>query len=489
MLVLWPVYKLEKDYSQYPGIMTISALLKDRGIPTEVVSADLDSVRRKLSSNGDAIVAYSTPSAYSSFYLEFNRDLKREFPDVFSVFGGAHPTYFPEIIEERGVDGVCIGEGEYPLLELAQARMADEPITSLQNWWIKDAGTIHRNPIRPLIEDLDDLPIPDREIFSDAATRRLPHAIVMTGRGCPYGCTYCYNHVYRKLYSGKGKVVRRRSVEHVMRELRQIKAEGCRFVRFMDDLFILSPDWVHEFAARYRDEIDLPFSCLVRANLVTEELVHSLKDAGCHRIMMGIEAGNDRLRNEVLKRNMSRQEILEAGRMVRAAGITLVTANILAIPGGSLQEDWETVDLNLQVRPNYASAAVLQPFPGTEIHEIAAGMDLLDEDHVTRGAREEFGFSTVLKSKSRKEMRQIVNLHKFFPLMVWFPFMKPLVRLLIKLPPNRLFELFYMTCVNIGTHLISIPASVGGPMLLHKLGLYLQPWKRREHHPAGAARG
>jgi anaerobic magnesium-protoporphyrin IX monomethyl ester cyclase len=489
MFVLWPVYKLEKDYSQYPGIMNISAVLKQNGVPTEVVSADLRSVRKKLEANGNVIVAYSTTSAYSNFYLDFNREVKKEFPRAFSVFGGAHPTFFPEIIEEEGVDGVCVGEGEFPLLELAEARDKDAPITSLQNWWIKDGAVVHRNPVRPLIEDLDQLPIPDRDIFRNAAQRRLPHAIVMTGRGCPYGCTYCYNHVYRKLYTGKGKIVRRRSVEHVMQELHQIKAEGCRFIRFMDDLFILYPEWVREFATRYREEIGLPFSCLVRANLVTEEIVASLKEAGCHRIMMGIEAGNDRLRNEILKRNMSREEILEAGKIVRAAGIRLVTANILAIPGGSLEADWETVDLNLEVRPSYGSAAVLQPFPGTEIHEIAASMDLLDEDHLVKGAREEFGFSTVLKSRNEGEMRQVVNLHKLFPLVVWFPFLKPLVRQLIKLPPNKVFEVFYMICINIGTHLISIPAGVGGPMLLRKLGLHLQFWKRWANGRAEVAKG
>lgn len=487
MLVLWPVHQLEMDHSQYLGIMTISAVLKEHGIPTEVISADLERISERIEGEDDVILAYSTPSAHATVYIELNRQLKRSHPKVLSVFGGTHPTYFPEMVEDEGVDGVCVGEGEYPMLELVIARAAGESVNSLANWWIKDNGTIHRNAVRPLIEDLDELPVPDRGIFRLAANQSISHAIVMTGRGCPYNCSYCFNHVYHRLYAGKGNMVRRRSVDHVMRELRQLKEDGCGFIRFMDDLFILLPEWVQEFARRYREEIGLPFSCLVRANLVTEEIVKSLKEAGCHRIMMGIEAGSERLRLEILKRRMSSEQILEAARIIRGAKIKLVTANILAIPGGSIHEDWETVDLNILARPDYASASVLQAFPGTEIHEIAEHLDLLEDDHLERISQGGFGFTTAMKGTDAGEIRQIENLHKFFPIVVWFPWLKPVVRLLIKLPPNRFFELMYMTCINFGTHFISIPPAIGGPLLWRKLKRRFLPGSRRSAKPAEAA--
>jgi len=89
-----------------------------------------------------------------------------------------------------------------------------------------------------------------------------------------------------------------------------------------------------------------------------------------------------------------------------------------------------------------------------------------------------------LKGTSAKDIRQIENLHKFFPALVWFPWLKPVVRQLIKLPSNRLFELMYMTCINFGTHFISIPPSVGGPLLWRKLTRRFRPRRRR---PAGQA--
>jgi radical SAM superfamily enzyme YgiQ (UPF0313 family) len=468
MLVLWPVHQLEAEHSQYPGIMTLSAVLKEQGFRSEVVPSDDEFVRDRLASEERAVVAFSTPSALATTYVGFNQKLKAHRPDVFSAFGGAHPTYFPEMIQQEGIDGICIGEGEYAMLDLVRALDEGNSPLHLENWWIKEDGVIHRNPIRPLIEDLDELPLPDREAFTTAIAQPTLHAIVMTGRGCPYGCTYCYNHLYQKLYAGKGKLIRRRSVDHVIRELRLLKDEGYRFIRFMDDLFTLQPEWVREFADRYGSEIALPFTCLVRANFVDEAVIADLKRAGCYRIMMGIEAGNERLRNEVLKRRMSDENILEAARIIRASGIRLVTANILALPGGSLKDDWETIDLNIRARPNYSSAAILQAFPGTEIHETARAMGLIQDDHEAVVSEGRFGFTSALKMTDPREKRKVENLHKFFVLVVWFPWLRPLVRQLIKLPPNRLFEFVYMACVNIGTHLIAIPPAFGGPMLLKK---------------------
>jgi len=488
MLVLWPIHQVERDHSQYPGIMNLSAVLKAAGFRSEVIPADEGAILDRLASEERAILAYSTPSALATTYVRLNRAVKARRPELFSVFGGAHPTYFPEMIEEEGVDGVCVGEGEYALLDLVKAHDEGGSPFDVENWWLKDGDVIHRNPLRPLIEDLDQLPAPDREIFNQAAPTSRLHAIVMTGRGCPYSCTYCYNHLYQKIYKGKGQLIRRRSVEHVLRELRLLKAEGYRFIRFMDDLFTLQPEWVREFSLRYQEEIALPFSCLVRANYVEADVIAGLKRAGCHRIMMGIESGNERLRRDVLHRRMSDEQILRAARIIREAGIRLVTANILALPGGSLTEDWETVDINIRAKSDFASASILQPFPGTEIHEIAESMGLLDEDHVAALSDGGFGFTSTLTVADSRETRRLENLHKFFPLVVWAPWLKPVVRQLIKLPPNRLFSVLYMICVNIGNHFVAVPPRIGVPLLARKW-LPEGRWFAGRGHRAGEARG
>jgi biotin synthase-like enzyme len=256
----------------------------------------------------------------------------------------------------------------------------------------------------------------------------------------------------------------------VIEELRAVKEEGYRFVRFMDDLFILSPDWVEEFAERYRREIRLPFSCLVRPNLVTDRTMKCLREAGCHRVLMGVEAGNDRLRTEVLKRRMSREQILEAARTVREAGLKLVTANILGIPGGSFEADWETLDLNLRARPHYASVSLMQAYPGTEIHEHAESLGLVEADQMQRVSRARaFGFTSELRFTDQREKERVENLHKLFPWVVWLPFLAPLIRRLVELRPNRIFDFLYLISLNLGSSLVMVPPRIGGAILWRKV--------------------
>ena len=468
--VVWPVH-FKSEYSQYPGVMSISALLKQHGVATQVVEADIDQVSRALRGVARPILAYSTPTTYYGFYRELNERLRRDFPHALSVFGGPHPTYFPEMIGDHGVDAVCRGEGEHAMLELACRWGAREPITGVRNWWVRQQHQLHKNPLRPLIADLDGLPLPDHEAFSRAMSRAVEQVVVITGRGCPHRCTYCYNHVYRKLYGARGKAVRRRSVDNVMRELRVIRRDPrCRFIRFVDDLFIVSSDWLREFTAAYTREIGLPFSCMVRANYVTPEIVQLLRRGGCYRVLMGLEAGNHRVRNEILKRRMSSEVIVEASRLIRAAGIKLVTANIVAIPGGSFEADWETLELNFRCKPDYASVQILQPFPRTEIHQFAEQAGLLDGGRISQlESSIIFGLRSPLKYPSEREKRLAENLHKFFALTSWYPRLAPLVRQLVKLPPNRLYDALYHLSLNLGIHLHLIPPRIGLPMIWRKL--------------------
>jgi anaerobic magnesium-protoporphyrin IX monomethyl ester cyclase len=489
MQVLWPIYGLETEENQYPGIMSISALLESRGFEVAVVPADVEGIVERVRRDDQTLLAYSTPTTYYRFYRELNAEVRRRAPSALSLFGGPHPTFFPQMIEDEGVDAICIGEGEQAMLELVSAVAEARPFTAIDNWWVKRDGVVHRNPVRPLLDDLDSLPPPAHGVWRRAVSRAVSQAVVITGRGCPNDCSYCFNHVYRQLYQGNGKPVRRRSVEHVMRELRQLKADGCRFLRFMDDTFILSPAWVEEFAGRYRDEIALPFSCLVRANLVTEKIVRCLRDAGCFRMLLGLEAGDERVRNEILHRKMTREVMVRAARTIREAGLKLVTANILAIPGGSFQADWETLELNVECRPHFASVALLHPYPRTAIFARAEQEGMLGASEVL-ALEGSFGFGlrSPLRYADPREKRRSENLQKFFALATRFPWIRPIVRRLVELPPNRLFDAVYLASVNLGTNLYSLPPRIGLPILWRKFfGSRRRGRGRRRTRKAGDA--
>ena len=163
------------------------------------------------------MVGYTVYTGPHTWYLELNQRIRAQLPGVFSIFGGPHPTFFPEMIEREGVDGLCIGEGEYATLDLMNAleRKADRatpgvhlPDPAIPNWWFKLNGEIVRNPLRPLLtgEELDALPFSDRELLYAAheQSRRTKIKPFITGRGCPYDCAFCFNKAYSDLYGGPG---------------------------------------------------------------------------------------------------------------------------------------------------------------------------------------------------------------------------------------------------------------------------------------------
>jgi anaerobic magnesium-protoporphyrin IX monomethyl ester cyclase len=199
--------------------------------------------------------------------------------------------------------------------------------------------------------------------------------------------------------------------------------------------------WLQELAERFPREVGLPYFCNVRANLITPEKVDLLRRAGCASVGMGLETGNPRLRNEILKRNLSDEQIIEASRLIREAGIRLLTTNMLGLPGGTLALDFETLALNHACKPAYANAFLYQPYPRTELGEYA-------RDHgYVKGSLADIDPSawerSILSFASPKEKRRIENLNKLFALVVEWPWLASTVRRLIGLPPNPVFRLGY----------------------------------------------
>jgi radical SAM superfamily enzyme YgiQ (UPF0313 family) len=473
MNILWPVLDLHRGNNQFYGIMTITSLLESRGHHSEVVDAEYGAVADRLRKGDFQVVAFSTMSLYCQSYLRLNRKLKEAFPFL-AVFGGPHPTYFPDMIHEEGVDGVCIGEGEYAMLDLVQNLSAGKPITGIPNWWVKRDGRVHQNAVRPLIAELDELPLPNHEIFRSADPKGTWRTVVMTSRGCPYSCTYCFNNAYKKLYAGCGKIVRRRSVENVIRELEMVRRHSrYKYIFIIDDLFTLSPKWLKDFAAVYRERIQLPFSCFARVEHITQEVVDDLKRAGCGRIIIGVETGDERIRREVFQRAMSDEEIIAAARMIKTAGIRLMTTNILGIPGASVDSDFKTFELNARIKPDYAGVNLLQPYPGTEIYAYARDLGLLSSE-VGAGERKEVMTRSVLKFPNEMEKRRAENFEKFFSLVVAFPVLLPLVKKLIRWPQNRIFDTLHALWTNYCMYFRIIPFRIGILSIWEKMPIRLR---------------
>jgi len=368
---------LSFDYLTQPlGIASLSATLSQAGHHAEVAALG-DDVRQAalLSDFKPDILCLSLITGQHPLFFERARQIKAAYPHLLVLAGGPHPTFYPECIEEPCIDAICRGEGDGALPAFVDAveRYGAVP-EILTNWWIKQPdGTVSRSDVAPLLADLDTLPYPDRSIFDRAHTGATPvTAFVMTSRGCPFDCSYCFNHAYRELYQGHGAICRRRTVGHVVAEIKQLRQYyPLQMVIFQDDTFNLDRNWLSEFAERYAGEIGLPFHCHLRADLLDEQAVGLLRHAGCISVKLGLEAGREEVRNGILKRGMTLDQFEEACSLLHKNGIRFATENILGVPGTTLDDDLCTYGVNRRVRPQHSFASLMQVYPRTGIAEYA----------------------------------------------------------------------------------------------------------------------
>jgi radical SAM superfamily enzyme YgiQ (UPF0313 family) len=443
------LFIVEKIEFEPLGILQLSSILKRAGHDVKLVIASDEDPVTIAKSYQPHVVGYTAFTGTQHFYLQVNRRIKEEVPGVFPVFGGPHPTFFPEMIEEDGVDGICLGEGEDALPNLVSALDNGNDYTNIPNWWFKvdghtAEGRIVRNEVRPLIADLDTLPFLDRALLYDIhpISRHAKNRPMIMGRGCPFNCSYCFNHAYFELYKGKGKRIRQRSVDNLIEEYVQLQEQyPFSFVIFTDDTFIVSRDWLREFADKWPAAGGVPFHAQVRANLVDDEIVELLAKAGCQAVGMGVESGNDYLRNEILNRNLSREQLIRASEIVNRHGLALITTTMLGLPKGSLATDFESLDLNITCRPAYAATYLYQPYPRTQLGEFTKSEGLLEGsfDDIIPSAVQK----SVLRFSSPTEKHRIEHLQNWFAIGVEWPLLVSFIRQIIKFPKNPLSWLAY----------------------------------------------
>jgi len=379
------------------GVGYLSAALKNLGHETDLLLEpptdmyfnipllNMIDVKKKLLKKAVAykpdLIAFSS-TTYAFPHVRKMMAMIKSKLDVPIIIGGVHATTLPEhTLKNSSADMVCIGEGDEAIVDVVNALETGKSCDDIKNIWVKKKdGIIIKNEIRPLIEDLDKLPLPDNEIFAKYNCISSEYNI-MTSRGCPFNCTYCCNNFYRQIYKDKGTYVRRKSPENVITELKDAKEKyKIKSVYFWDDVFITNKKWLLEFTDMYVREIRLPFHCLSRPENVTSETIQILKRGGCKRINIGLESGSKRVRSEILNRHMTNERIIEAARLIKEAGIDLVFFNLFGIPGETEDEMMETVNLNLKINPSGLFTFSLTPFPGLDITKYALSQGLLSEE-------------------------------------------------------------------------------------------------------------
>src|SRR3990167_766212 len=209
---------------EYLGSMYISLLLKKHGHKVLLrIGNKLSDFEQTISQYKPDFVAFSIMSGSQHWALNMATQVKKEF-GIPNIFGGPHPTFFPDFVREEGVDVIVIGEGEEACLEFMNCIDKGKDFLDVNNLWISRNGHVHRNEVRALDKDLDEYPFPDRELYSELKGKiDIKERNLITSRGCPWHCTFCFNDAMRELYSGKGKYIRTRDIDKVLAEGKKLK--------------------------------------------------------------------------------------------------------------------------------------------------------------------------------------------------------------------------------------------------------------------------
>lgn len=363
---------------QHPlGLLYIATCIQEAGYEVQLVDGAFWTHREVIDKVRQFKPGFVGVSANASMWKKAAKtaeDIKAVDPAIHISVAGP----FPSAVEEKCLelckhfDSVVIGEGEETVPDLLARVEAGESLEGVAGVAYRAAGgAIVKNPPRPLVENLDTIPIPRRELLGDfekyesppGSYKHKPIAIVMTSRGCKARCIYCFQ------MKGERRI-RFRSVENVVQEIDElINRYGFKEIRFLDETFTADRERAMEILRQLKQK-KLKFSFYVssRVNTVDYELLKAMKDAGCWAILFGAESGVQKNLN-TMKKGISLDQTRAAVKAAKKAGLKVYTPFIIGIPGETYQEALKTIDFAIELDPHYANFHSMTPFPGTELYE------------------------------------------------------------------------------------------------------------------------
>jgi anaerobic magnesium-protoporphyrin IX monomethyl ester cyclase len=364
------------------GLAILSAVIKQKGFDADLIDLralrSWDHFREELARRKPRVCGLTMMSVDFNPVMQCVEIIKEIDPSIVVVVGGPHPTLAPdEVLANPRVDYIVMKEGEIAFPRL---------LADIENGRRPDSRVIVGEP-----PDLDTLPYSDHDFFlqewskwgyqdrspESSFTSQLPPPFVtlIAGRGCIYNCSFC-KPAESIIF---GKKVRRRSVEHVMGELRLLR-DKFHFNSFMfhDDCLIEDREWVMQFCRAYMAEgFTQPFFCQGRADIIVrhEDMVELMVKAGLRGYFIGFESGSDRML-KFLRKGTTRAVNLEAARVCRKHGITIWANYMLGLPTETQEEIMDTISMMKEIDPDYYSPAFYTPHPGSDLNDYCVEHDL-----------------------------------------------------------------------------------------------------------------
>lgn len=296
------------------------------------------------------------------------------FPDIRLIAGGVHASLFPEDLLTDGVDVVCLGEGEIKLPILIECFDKNGSIEKVDGIAYKDSsGIFQRTPVSSTNIKLNDLPIINRRLYN---LEKYTHHSMMASRGCPYKCKFCCNYTGTILQHG----VTINQYSRVIEEMEYLQNEfGATEIFFADDIFLVRKRDILSFCQEYkRLKLNVKWIGQMRVDTIDEEIAIEMANSGCKRLYFGVESGSDEILRKSNKK-LDKKQILLGINAAKKAGIRVKTGWIYGLPG-TLEQQRESIDFMLEMRPHEISIHQLIPFPGTPYYNNPSEHGILIND-------------------------------------------------------------------------------------------------------------
>lgn len=429
------------------GVMYLSAIAKQMGHDVFLLLQESPKkMLRKIIQYDPDIIAFSVLSG-SHLYVEKWAPILKKHTRALIIAGNVHTTVLPEFIHKPGIDVICRGEGEIAFKEILMRLEGSEELDKIDNLWIKKPnGEIIKSEIIQCVLDLDSIPFADRKLYNHYAFFRSKHQASLTSnRGCPYRCTFCLSPQFRHSHFGQRKIfIRKRSVDSLIEEAKLVVKEiNPSIIHFHDDVFILDKAWLAEFAEKWSREINIPYYCGARSDNIDEDRAYLLSKSQCRLFFMGVESGDETIRNKMLAKNITDAQLFDAAALLKKHHIALQTQNMINLPGETLAEFQKTLDINFKIKPDTAVCTIYTPYPGSKLTKYCLRNGFIDEDYVDK-IPPTYYQKSILNPEKQKDIYLLNKLQKVFSLMVKLPFLsKPMIGL-AKILPHFFFDILFL---------------------------------------------
>ena len=323
----------------------------------------------------DVVGITSTTSMIPDAYA-IAKIAKRYNENVKIVMGGPHVTFLPErtFQECPYIDFIVRGEGELTFRELINSLERDGDPSNILGLSINLRDKVRNNPPRPLIKDIDTIPMPSYDLLpmEKYQANGVRFGTVMTSRGCPFNCAFCSSSLQF------GKRWRGHSDSRVIEELKHLHEKyRIREIEFLDDTFTLNKHRAIRIARRIvKEGLDISWSASSRVDTFTEEVAEAMKKSGCHTIYFGIESGSRKTLNFIGK-GITPEQSISAVKKAKRHKLRALGSFVIGFPEETKEDIKKTIKFSKKVGVDFAQFTIATPYPGTRLWKYASAKKLI----------------------------------------------------------------------------------------------------------------